>query len=680
MQNDYWEERFLLLMEMLLKQGDDYIQHSANNYIATMAEIEKDINNFYARFANENGITYQQAKQLLTSEQRQAFQMEIDDYIAYGQQNGLDDVWIKKLENASTLHRITRLQAIQYQLRQQVEKLEAQKIKGLTETFQNIYTESYYRTAYEIQKGTGVGSAFSKIDENKINKVLSRAWAPDGKNFSDRVWGADRTQLIYQLETRFTQGIIRGEASQKIIRDMSKALDSSRKATERLVRTESAFFASASRKDTYENLGVKQYKVLATLDIVTSELCREMDGKIFDVKDYKVGTTANPFHPNCRSTTVPNIDDKYTQNQQRAARNKEGKTYYVPSDMTYKEWHKAFVENDPEWLLQEKKHQNKSADKKQYEQYKAVLGRKEVGSFDNFQEIKYNSDKWNDFKKEYAEKKQNNLKNTHLSDTITSKEKFIPAKTIEEANDYAMNVLGIKMASYKGVDITTANEWNRGLKDTFDRFPELKQNFGFVGECHERNVALKSMMKEQLLNAEIAKYPDKDRKKLEIDVDKKVKKYMEKLYVGKEHYAQNFSPSSRTFLYDFRGVTVNRDYGKNSNYFIECLKKDAAIKQTPMCCDTIRYVLDHEIGHQLDYMLGISEQANIQKLFNSMDKNTITNELSEYAWNNTNEKVYAEFIAEGWAEYCNNPKPRKVAKEIGQTIERRYAEWIKQNS
>ena len=397
-QNDYWEERFLLLMEMLLKQGDDYIQHSANNYIATMAEIEKDINNFYMRFADENGITYQQAKQLLTSEQRQAFQMEIDDYIAYGQQNGLDDMWIKKLENASTLHRITRLQAIQYQLRQQVEKLEAQKIKGLTETFQNIYTESCYRTAYEIQKGTGVGSAFSKIDENKINKVLSRAWAPDGKNFSDRVWGADRTQLIYQLETRFTQGIIRGEASQKIIRDMSKALDSSRKATERLVRTESAFFASASRKDTYENLGVKQYKVLATLDIVTSELCREMDGKIFDVKDYKVGTTANPFHPNCRSTTVPNIDDKYTQNQQRAARNKEGKTYYVPSDMTYKEWHKTFVENDPEWLLQEKKHQNKSADKKQYEQYKAMLGRKEVGSFDNFQEIKYNSDKWDNLK------------------------------------------------------------------------------------------------------------------------------------------------------------------------------------------------------------------------------------------------------------------------------------------
>lgn len=404
MEYDYWDERFLLLNEMLLQQGEEYAQNAARAYMLAMLEIEKDINHFYARFANENSMTYQQAKQLLTSEQRQAFQMELEEYIAYGQQNNLDDVWIKKLENASTLHRITRLQAIQYQLQQQVEKLEAQKIKGITETLKNIYKEGYYRTAYEIQKGTGIGQAFSKIDENKIDKVLARAWAPDGKNFSERVWGTDRTQLIYQLQTRFTQGIIRGEASQKIIRDMSKALDSSRKATERLVRTESAFFASASRKDTYENLGVKQYKVLATLDIVTSELCREMDGKIFDVKDYKVGTTANPFHPNCRSTTVPNIDDKYTQNQQRAARNKEGKTYYVPSDMTYKEWHNTFVENDPEWLLQEKKHQNKSADKKQYEQYKAVLGRKEVGSFDNFQEIKYNSDKWDNLKEK---KKQN---------------------------------------------------------------------------------------------------------------------------------------------------------------------------------------------------------------------------------------------------------------------------------
>ncbi len=408
--NDYWEERFLLLNEMLLQQGEEYVQNAARAYMLAMLEIEKDINNFYARFANENSMTYQQAKQVLTTQERQAFQMELEEYIAYGQQNNLDAVWIKKLENASTVHRITRLQAIQYQLQQQVEKLEAQKIKGITETLKNIYKEGYYKTAYEIQKGTGIGQAFSKIDENKIDKVLARAWTPDGKNFSERVWGTDRTQLIYQLQTRFTQGIIRGEGSQKIIKDMSKALDSSRKATERLVLTESAFVASASRKDTYENLGVKQYKVLATLDIKTSEMCRKLDGKVFDLKDYKIGLTANPFHPRCRSTTVPNIDSKYIQNQQRAARNKEGKTYYVPSDMTYEQWYKTYVEADPEWLLQEKKHKNKSVDKKQYEEYKAVLGKKEVGSFDDFQNIKHSDgEKWENLKQKVREKRKDTV-------------------------------------------------------------------------------------------------------------------------------------------------------------------------------------------------------------------------------------------------------------------------------
>lgn len=678
MQNEYWDKRFLLLNEMLLQQGEEYIKSSTKNYIATMLEIEKEINNFFERFANENNMTYQQAKQVLTTQERQAFQMELQDYIAYGQQNNLDDVWIKKLENASTVHRITRLQAIQYQLQQQVEKLQAQKVKGITETLKNIYKEGYYRTAYEIQKGTGIGQAFSKIDENKIEKVLAKPWAADGKNFSERVWGQDRTNLIYQLETRFTQGIIRGEAPQKIIRDISKTLDTSQKATRRLVLTESAFVASASRRDMFERLDVKQYKILSTLDLKTSELCREMDGKIFDLKDYKIGVTASPFHPHCRTTEIPNIDDKFTQNQQRAARNKEGKTYYVPYDMTYEQWHKAYVENDPEWLLQEKKYKNKSTDKKQYEQYKTVLGRKEVGSFDDFQNINYgDSEKWYNLK----QKRKDTLKNISTNGKIKeNKELFVPAKTIKEADNYAMNVLGIKMASYKGVDITTANEWNRGLKDTFDRFPELKQNFGFVGECHERNVAMKKELKERYFDKLIINYPNENKKELEIQAEKLANKEMKKHNIEQDTLARSFSPPSGDYLYNFRGVTINKSYGKNSVDLIELLEQCVHYKYYPIKCDTIRYILDHEVGHQLDAMLAISEQKNIQKLFDSMDNETITNELSQYSWDNRNKKRYAEFIAEGWAEYCNNPRPRKVAKEIGQTIERRYAEWIKQNS
>ena len=373
MQNsEYWEKRFLLLNEMLLQKGENYIKNVQKDYANVMENIEKDINDFYMRFAQENNITFQQAKQILTTSERKAFQMKLHDYIKYGSQNGLSKEWVKKLENASTVHRITRLQALQYQFRQQVEKLEAIKEHGLTNTLKDIYKEGYYRTAYEIQRASGIGSAFSRIDETKMNKVLAKPWAPDGKNFSERIWGKDRTQLLYQLENRFSQGMIRGESPQKIIKDIQKALNSSEYATRRLVMTESAFFASASRKETYDKLEVKQYKILAVLDTKTSTICRDMDGKVFDVKDYQPGLNANPFHANCRTTTTPYFNDKFTQQQERSARDENGKTYYVPANMTYKEWYNKSVESSQKVSAKQNIDNTESLQKQQMKQLQDI--------------------------------------------------------------------------------------------------------------------------------------------------------------------------------------------------------------------------------------------------------------------------------------------------------------------
>ena len=60
---------------------------------------------------------------------------------------------------------------------------------------------------------------------------------------------------------------------------------------------------------------------------------------------------------------------------------------------------------------------------------------------------------------------------------------FIPAKDINEANQYARDILGIG-ADYSGVDVRVANGWNARLKEEFERFPELKSCIRFVGEVH----------------------------------------------------------------------------------------------------------------------------------------------------------------------------------------------------
>lgn len=61
-----------------------------------------------------------------------------------------------------------------------------------------------------------------------------------------------------------------------------------------------------------------------------------MDGKIFLTRDFEPGLNANPFHPNCHCTTVPYFDD-FNEGEERFARGKDGKGYYVPSDIRYSE-------------------------------------------------------------------------------------------------------------------------------------------------------------------------------------------------------------------------------------------------------------------------------------------------------------------------------------------------------
>ncbi len=282
----------------------------------------------------------------------------------------------------------------------------------------------------------------------------------------------------------------------------------------------------------------------------------------------------------------------------------------------------------------------------------------------------------------YKENNSNNELNESISDIIKiRKREFKPAKNIKNAEKFVKNTLDIMNVSYTGCDLETANEWNKGLYDSFNKFPELKSNFGFVGECHERNTNLKPIAKQYYLDRLIKDNPKVAENNIELlkkYADKQVRSLMKNVSVSKNTFAQSWSPRTEVFK-GFRGVTVNSDWGKNSEIFKSALSDNVKSKFHPEYCDTIKSVLDHEIGHQLDDLLKISEIEEIQDLFDSRNKLQLTEEISQYSWDNDNSNKYGEFIAEGWAEYCNNPTPRLIAKRIGKTIERIYKEWKKKN-
>ena len=340
---DYWRKRFEQLEEAQNNKSIKCYLELEKQYKLAMTSIEKDILAWYNRFAESEGISLLEAKKLLNTRELEEFKWNVEEYIKYGKENAINQKWIKELENASARVHITRLEALKLQIQQQVEVLYGNEIDGIDKLMRDIYTSEYYHTAFNVQQGVNVGWSLMSLDTNRINKIISKPWTSDGLNFSERIWSKHRPALINELHTKLTQSIIRGENPKNLVNDFAKKFNVSKSQAKNLIMTESAFFASASRKDCFSDLEVEKYEIIATLDLRTSNICRELDGKIFDMKDYQVGITAPPFHCRCRTTTAPWFED---EEGYRAARGEDGKTYYVPSSMKYNEWYEKYVKNN----------------------------------------------------------------------------------------------------------------------------------------------------------------------------------------------------------------------------------------------------------------------------------------------------------------------------------------------
>lgn len=346
--NQYWTNRMRILEESLLDTGYEYVQNLEKQYSIAIKDIETEIAGWYLRFAKENNITLAEANRMLTTKELEEFRWSVEEYIKYAQDNVISKQWTQQLKNASARVHVSRLDSLKIQLQQQAEALHGRQSDALNAALKEIYQRGYYHTAFEIQKSAGVGWSLHSIDDRTIKKVLSRPWTLDGQTFSDRIW-TNKQALISSVNTQLTQSIMRGAAPDKAIKAIAERFKVSKSQAGRLIMTESAAFSNEARKDCFKDLGVEKYVIVETLDNETCSLCAQLDGKVYPMSEYQVGVTAPPFHPWCRGTTAPYYEDMVGLGD-RAARNGDGKTYYVPKDMKYPEWEKAMVNGQTDGL------------------------------------------------------------------------------------------------------------------------------------------------------------------------------------------------------------------------------------------------------------------------------------------------------------------------------------------
>ena len=336
---NYWRDRFEKLEAAQIQDSLEFSKHLLKQYEQSVIKIQKDIEVWYIRLAKNNKISLLEAKKLLSENELKEFQWTVQDYIEKAKDNALSKKWIKELENASSKVHIDRLESLKIQVKSELEQLYTKLNTGMSDELSRVYSTKYYHTAFEVQKGIGIGFDVAKLNESLIINALKNGWTADEKNFSSRIWN-NKAKLLNTLKTDLVQSIVRGESPQKVVRLLSKEFEVEKRRIKTLVITETSYISSLAEYECLKDLDVEEYEVVATLDKRTSTKCQNLDGHIFKLTDYEIGTTAPPFHPNCRSTTVPVIGVNFGT---RIARDKNGKNKYIHDDMVYKEWERLYA-------------------------------------------------------------------------------------------------------------------------------------------------------------------------------------------------------------------------------------------------------------------------------------------------------------------------------------------------
>lgn len=344
LKNSYWQKRFEKRKNEGMVEAEVFNKNMAKRYKYIMQQLEKDVNYWYKRYAKENNLSLVEARKQLRAGELEAFKMTLEEYTTIAKDEHLSKELDTLLKNASLRVRMTRQEEIYITFAVRVE----QALRALNQDFKpmlsKVYDDSYYKALYEVQNVVGY-TATTVLPDGAIDTVLSNPWASDGKIFSTRIW-ENQNRLINTLRYELSQSLILQEGGAPLVGRIQKRLKVSFNDARRLVETETAFIQEQAFIDSMKSIKVKQYQIIATLDNRTSNICRQLDLKIFDMSAARVGVTTPPFHCYCRSTTVPYIAGVSDLDDTRAARvNGDGKTDFVKSTLSYDEWRKEYVKN-----------------------------------------------------------------------------------------------------------------------------------------------------------------------------------------------------------------------------------------------------------------------------------------------------------------------------------------------
>lgn len=407
----YWERRQVQNTYENFHKAQEVADQISKLYLKASRYLSIQSDEVFEKYQTKHGLSEVEARQLINNLQDKTSTDELLEKLRNSDSGEDKKILLAKLEAPAYQARLERMQMLQNQIDFIMQDIYLQEKDFSTSFYIDLASEAYYKSVFEIQKQANVAFSFNHINAKQIDDVINSKWS--GKNYSKRIWGNTRT-LAQNTKEELLINLVTGRTNREAAEIIADKFGQGAMQARRLVWTESAYVSGELNAEAYQECGVEKYRFLATLDLRTSKVCRILDGKVFFLKDRKVGVNYNPMHPWCRSTTTAYISDELLAKMKRWARDPvTGKGMEVPADMTYEQWYDKYVSGNPKVEIEQKRIKNQHSDRKQHEKYREILGDKIPKSFVKFQDLKYNdSEKWDEIKAE----KQDRLNQMDFTD------------------------------------------------------------------------------------------------------------------------------------------------------------------------------------------------------------------------------------------------------------------------
>ena len=301
---DYWEERQVKREAKAFTTIQDVEKEYQIALSKAKQDIIKEISRITTTYMNDNILNYNEALKHLKGDDYKVWKKDLHDYMKeYNKLLKNAPLQAQKLyleiETLSAKSRISRLDSLKSQIDMELTKL----IFRVENDSINALTSVYRDTFIEVTKDLGINPVVSR---DKIKTVLDKPWS--GANFSQRLW-SNTDKLAETVKQEIVNGMIQGINLKTMTKRVSEKFETAKKNdVERLLRTEVNYVLNQATLDGYKEAGIEKYEFSATLDSRTSQICSELHGNIFEIKNIAVGLNYPPMHPRCRSTTIPIID------------------------------------------------------------------------------------------------------------------------------------------------------------------------------------------------------------------------------------------------------------------------------------------------------------------------------------------------------------------------------------